>query len=81
MIYSLKTGNYCNFEVFEKNKLSARTYAIPFTDKKLASEVELLKERYSSSMVSLINGDWDFIYYSKLSEMEDNFDTDKINSH
>lgn len=79
MIYSLKTGNYCNFEVFEKNKLSARTYAIPFADKKLASEVELLKERYSSSMVRLLNGEWDFFYYSKISEMEDNFDTDKIN--
>ncbi len=76
MKYSLKTGNYCNFEVFEKNKMPARTYAIPYTDKKVIANIDLLKERYSSPMVRLLNGNWDFVYYGKLSEMPDEFDTD-----
>ncbi len=78
MKYSLKTNNYCNFNVFEVNKLEARNYAIPYADKNQAADVDLLKERYSSSMVKLLNGDWDFVYYPKLSEMPEEFDTDKI---
>lgn len=78
MKYSLKTGNYCNFEVFEINKMPARTYAIPYTDKKLLSNIDLLKERYSSPMVRILNGNWDFVYYGKLSEMPDEFDTGKV---
>lgn len=78
MKYSLKTNNYCNFNVFELNKLEARNYAIPYADKNQAADVDLLKERYSSSMVKLLNGDWDFVYYPKLSEMPEEFDTDKI---
>ena len=79
MKYSLKTCNYCNFEIIEKNKMSARTYCIPYKDKKLASSVDLLEERYSSQMVKILNGNWDFVYYGKLSEMPDEFDTATAN--
>ena len=44
MKYSLKTNNYCNFNVFEVNKLEARNYAIPYADKNQAADVDLLKE-------------------------------------
>lgn len=78
MKYNIKTGNYCNFSVFEKNKLPARTYAIPYDDIAKLKGIDLLKERYSSNMVTILNGEWDFIYYGKLSEMPDEFDTDTI---
>lgn len=78
MKYSLKTGNYCNFEIFEQNKMPCRTYCVPYADKEAASNVDLLKERYFSTMVRLLNGEWDFVYYGKVSEMPNEFDTDKV---
>ena len=36
MIYRLKNKNYCDFDTIEKNKLPARAYFIPFTEKEKA---------------------------------------------
>lgn len=78
MRYNIKTDNYCNFNIFEKNKMSARTYAIPYPSKNMVEGMDLLKERYSSPLVTLLNGEWDFVYYDKVSKMSNDFDTDKI---
>ena len=78
MKYSLKTDNYKTPSVFKDNILPSRAYFIPFSDEKeyLASEAET--ERYSSSRVRVLNGEWDFKYYGAVSQMPDEFDTDKI---
>ena len=78
MKYSLKTDNYKTQEIFKDNILPSRAYFIPFSDEKeyFASEAET--ERYSSSKVRVLNGEWDFKYYGAVSQMPDEFDTDKI---
>ena len=77
MIYNLKKDNYKNFEVFSENLLTPRAYFIPFSNREELDETDIRTERYHSSRVAVLSGEWNFKYYSKVSEMPDTFDTDK----
>ena len=77
MQYSINSTNYCDFSVIEINKLPARSYFIPYPDREKADLVSGDKKRYSSSKVRCLNGDWDFIFYEKPSDMPLVFDTGK----
>ncbi|MBR0408865.1 MAG: hypothetical protein IJI53_12565, partial [Clostridia bacterium] len=62
MKYHLKNGNYYNFDVFKDNVLPPRAYFIPFADEKELSQGNIRNERYSSSRVEVLSGEWDFKY-------------------
>lgn len=77
MIYKLKTDNYKKFEVFKENTLEPRSYFIPFDTREELLKTNVKTERYNSSMVAVLSGDWKFKYYSKVSSVPNEFDTDK----
>ncbi len=76
MRYYLNKTNYCDFNVFEDNKLAPRSYFIPYPDRKSADEVKGRDKRYSSPKVLCLNGDWDFRFYANPSNLPDILDTD-----
>ena len=78
MIYRLKNKNYCDFDVIEKNKLPARAYFIPFSDKEKALAAKPTEARYKSDLVTCLSGEWDFRFYKDPSTLEDEFDSDKL---
>ena len=61
MQYQLNKDNYCNFHVFEVNKLPGRTYFIPYPDRNRADAVSLPEKRYLSDKVICLNGEWDLL--------------------
>lgn len=77
MIYNICTDHYSNFQVFEANKLKPRAYFIPFDEKSRAEKADLCGERYESSQVRVLNGEWDFAYYAKFSDLPKRFDTER----
>ena len=79
MIYALKKDNYKNFSVFKENVLEPRSYFIPFSSEKELNETDIRTERYHSSMVAVLSGEWEFKYYEKRSDMQQSFDTEQEN--
>lgn len=78
MIYSLKTNNYKTFKMYKDNVLEPRSYFIPFSSRQELLETDIRTERYNSSMVAVLSGDWKFKYYNRVSLMPESFDTDNI---
>lgn len=78
MKFNLKTDNYRNFSVFKDNVLQPRAYFIPFNSENEIASTNIKTERYSSSMVTVLSGDWGFRYFSKVSDMPDEIDTDNF---
>ena len=78
MKYTINTDNFRNFDVAEINKLSPRAYFIPYASKEKLCEQNVLTERYNSSMVTILNGEWDFKYYDKDMLIPKEFYTDRI---
>ena len=78
MKYRLNTSNYHTFEIFEVNKLPARSYFIPYPDKAGADAVGPKEKRYNSSKVLCLNGAWDFKFYPRPKELPAILDTDKV---
>ncbi len=78
MIYQLRNKNYCTFEVIEKNKLPARAYFIPFSDKGEALDAGPTEARYKSDLVTCLSGEWDFRFYKDPKTLEEEFDSDKL---
>ena len=77
MLYDIKKrNNYKNFKVFKDNRLDHRAYFIPFGSREGAT-ADPIKKRYSSDRVTVLNGEWDFKYYTKLKDIPDPFDTEK----
>ena len=76
MRYRLNKTNYCDFNVFEDNKIAPRSYFIPYPDRKSADEAKGRDKRYSSPKVLCLNGDWDFRFYARPSDLPDILDTD-----
>ncbi|MBQ8502788.1 MAG: hypothetical protein IJ491_00730 [Clostridia bacterium] len=77
MKYQIKKLYINDFEVYEKNKLSERSYFIPYKSKKEFDGITTLNERYSSAMVNVLSGEWSFRYYGKISRLPGNFDSEK----
>lgn len=78
MLYQINQKNYSTFKVFRDNKLPPRGYFIPFSSVKKAADAKLINRRYVSDRVVCLNGEWDFAYFPKFSDMPKKFDTDKI---
>lgn len=78
MKYNLKKDNYKNFELFSENLMYPRSYFIPFESLEELGKTDIRNERYNSSMVECLSGDWDFRYYHNCLDIPDEFDTDKI---
>ncbi|MCM1545229.1 MAG: hypothetical protein NC110_08020, partial [Ruminococcus sp.] len=80
MKYQIKKLEVNNFSVFEQGKLKARSYFIPYENRKNLEKQTALTERCNSEMVTVLSGDdWKFKYYEKLSRLPSNLDTDKLN--
>ena len=78
MVYNLKTDNYKNFDVFSKNLMYPRSYFIPFKSMEELENTDIRNERYSSSMVECLSGEWDFKYYSNCFDIPNEIDTNSI---
>lgn len=79
MKYNIKSDNYKTFSVFKENVMKPRAYFIPFGDIDLLRNADIRTKRYSSDRVSVLSGEWDFVYYPKVSKVPSVFNTDKIN--
>ncbi len=75
MLVKLKKDNFKNFDVFKDNVLKPRAYFIPFNNVEELSKTTIRDERYSSSMVNVLSGEWDFKYYKSIKNMPDELDT------
>ncbi len=78
MKYTVKKNLHSDFSVMEIGKLPGRAYFIPYKTKDKLKSTDIFAERYSSDMVEILSGDWDFKFYKKASAMPDVIDTGKI---
>lgn len=78
MKYILKKLNINNFAVYEENKLSPRSYFIPYKSRKRLEKTDALSCRYKSDTVKVLSGKWDFCYFDKLSSLPAELDTDSM---
>ena len=78
MKYSIKPLNINNIEIFEENKLSPRSYFIPYKSRKKLEKTDSLTNRYKSDTVNVLSGNWDFCFFKKISEMPLDFDSDEL---
>jgi len=78
MKYNLKTNNYKEFNTFCENILTPRSYFIPFASLEELEKTDIRNERYSSSRVDCLSGEWDFIYYNNCNNIPENFDTERM---
>lgn len=79
MKYSIKRNIHTDFSVFEENRLPARSYFIPFSSESALNETNYKNERYVSDRVIMLSGEWDFTYYSRLSDIAEEIDTSSMN--
>ena len=77
MKYTVNKANFNDFSIFQINKLPGRAYMIPFSSKEKAKKVKFIKEAYSSDIVKVLSGEWDFKYYASNKDLPDIFDTSK----
>lgn len=78
MQYNLKTGNFCDFSKFRENIMIPRSYFIPFANLDELAKTDIRNERYLSSRIECLSGEWDFVYYSNCKMLDNFFDTEKI---
>ena len=76
MKFKIKNDNYKNFDVYKENVLTPRSYFIPFSSPEEMAKTDIRTERYSSSMVEVLSGEWDFKYYKNESAMPNELDVD-----
>ncbi len=77
MQYKLN-NNYKNFRVYKENALPSRAYFIPFYSLKRLNGCDVRSERYSSDIVEVLSGEWDFKYFKRVSGVGGAFDTEKL---
>ena len=76
MRYQISRSLHSDFSVFEENKLTERSYFIPFSSTEKLLESNYKNERYVSDRTICFSGEWNFAYFDKLSKIPDTFDTD-----
>ena len=76
MKYQIDRNNYHTFEVYEKGKLPARSYFVPYPDRAAADAVSAKEKRYASPKVVCLNGEWDFKFYPRPAEVPVFLDTE-----
>lgn len=77
MIYKINRTNFNDFSFFEINKRAGRGYMIPYSSSEQLKKIPFKKERFSSDMVTVLSGEWDFSYFSSNKDLPDTIDTDK----
>ena len=76
MRYFFQHDNYNDFDCIQRNRLQPRAYFVPFASLDECKSCEsYLDERYSSKMITMLNGKWDFKYFAKLDDMPSSVDT------
>ena len=75
MLYIFKHDKYSDFNVFEDNRLKPRSYFIPFETREQCDATDYLGERYASPLVTVLSGEWDFVYFKRVSEMPEKIDS------
>ncbi len=78
MEYQLNCDNYHRFDVMQVNKLPARSYFIPFASPQEADDASLNRQRWASSKLQCLSGQWDFRFYPEPALLPDVLDTDKV---
>lgn len=78
MKYIINRANFRQFDISEIGKLSPRSYFIPYSSKEELLEQNVLTERYNSSKVRVLNGEWDFKYYEKDMLIPNEFYSERI---
>ncbi len=78
MKYQIRKLRINDFDCYEENKLRARSYFIPYSDKERLLEQCALSERYSSDTVTVISGEWKFRYFEKISRLPSVIDTETM---
>ncbi len=78
MKYQINKTLHKTFKIFEKNKLTPRAYAIPYSSKEILSQTAPEKERYLSDTVTVLSGEWDFKFYKSISALPDKLDSLKV---
>ncbi|MCR4616417.1 MAG: DUF4981 domain-containing protein [Clostridiales bacterium] len=78
MDYRINKTNYRDFDIYELNKLTPRAYFIPYASRDVLDKVSLRNERYSSELVDVLSGEWDFKYFKDVSDLPELIDTDKM---
>lgn len=78
MKYTVNRNLHADFSIFEENKMTERSYFIPFSSVKALEKTDYKNERYSSDRVTMLSGEWDFTYFEKLSLVPETIDTDKV---
>lgn len=78
MKYAINRTNHSNFDFYEINKRAGRAYFIPYSSKETLEKTPISHERFSSDIVTVLSGEWDFKYFSKKSAIPDMFDTDLV---
>ncbi len=78
MKYKWKLNNYCTFSTYEINRLKPRNYFVPYPDKQSAQGIDIKDYRYKSSLVHILNGDWDFKFYPNPNDFPDEADANAV---
>ena len=77
MKYTINKTNFRDFSFYELNKREGRAYFIPFSDKETLEKTDFRKERFSSDLVRVLSGEWEFKYYAHAADLPVTFDTEK----
>ena len=76
MRYDLNAHLCGDFNVLEIGKLPPRSYFVPFPTREQALACPLVEKRYSSPLVKVLSGTWDFIYYDNPNDLPSSIQTD-----
>ncbi len=76
--YQMNKTNYHDLNIYEVNKLPARSYFIPYETREAEQGVDLLKKRYQSRKVTCLNGDWNFKFYANPKDFPDTLDVANV---
>lgn len=55
--------------------MKPRAYFIPFGDEKRLAATDIRTERYDSDRVTVLSGEWDFQYFTRVSDLPEIYDT------
>lgn len=78
MKYKINSSNYHTFSIFKVNKLPARSYFIPYSNRAGADAAAPKEKRYKSTKVLCLNGEWDFKFYPRPAELPAVLDTETV---
>ena len=78
MRYAINRDHYHRFDVLQRNKLPARSYFIPFSERNQADTAGIGEKRYTSPKVSCLNGNWDFKFYPQPGQLPEMLDSDTL---